>query len=261
MAASTLPDLLRAVEAAPPRVALVLGSGLGAVAAAADIIQCWPFSALPLPALPTVAGHHGRLVHARWSGQSALIFEGRLHFYEGHSWDDVAAPIRLAAGLGVKTLVLTNAAGGIRGDLDPGNLMLIRRHLKMNRPHWWRRGCKQAEPIWYSDRLNDRLQKFAVELGIDLKAGVYGAVTGPSYETPAEIRAYAALGVNAIGMSTTHEAETAAGLGLEVVGISCITNKGAGLTASPPHHEEVLQEARRAADCLGRLLAAFLNNL
>lgn len=254
-------DLKRAVASAPPEAAIVLGSGLGQVAAAAAERNGWAFGELPLPAAPTVVGHKGRLTHAVWEGRGVLIFEGRLHFYEGHPWEHVAAPVRLAADLGVKTLVLTNAAGGIRADLEPGALMLIRHHLKMNRPHWWRYGFNKSDPVWYSDDLNGLLLGLAGQLGIDLKTGIYGTVTGPSYETPAEIRAFRSLGSDAVGMSTAHEAETAGKLGLAVVGISCITNKAAGLSDAPLNHEEVLVESKNAAERLSRLLAAFVRSL
>lgn len=255
-----LSTLQAALKAAPPEFAVVLGSGLGRVAEAAEHLQHWPFTELPLPAAPTVAGHRGRLSHVRWSGRAGLVFEGRLHFYEGHTWDEVAAPVRLAADLGVKILVLTNAAGGIRSDLNPGSLMVLQHHLKLNRPGFWRHGMNSSSPI-YTLELNDLLLRAAHEENVDLKQGIYGSVTGPTYETPAEIRAFQAMGIDAIGMSTTHEAETAARLGLGVVAISCITNKGAGLADVAPHHAEVLLESQRAADRLSLLLARFLRLL
>lgn len=237
-----------AVQALAPRTAIVLGSGLGEIAHFTPTASI-SFSELGL-APPSVGGHSGRLALGMWRRTPVLIFFGRLHFYEGHSWSAVTAPVRLAAQLGVARLILTNAAGGIQDLLEPGSLMAIRGHLGLQDPQAWR-SPDVVSP--YSAKLVGSLQ------AAGLLAGVYAALTGPSYETPAEIRAYRSMGADAVGMSTAKEAETAAELGLEVAAISCITNRAAGLCDEPLSHADVLANATRAvdrlSDALGRLIA------
>jgi purine-nucleoside phosphorylase len=257
----SVPDLLNALAEPPPRLALVLGSGLGPLAERGELLHSWSFEELPLLTAPSVQGHKGKLLHLNWRGRAVLVFSGRVHYYEGNGWEAVTAPVRLAAALGVRTLFLTNAAGGIRDDLNPGSLMLLQHHLNCQRPNFWRYGVQKSEAMWYTPWLNDRLMQAARTQGVPLATGLYAAVTGPCYETPAEIRAYKFLGADAIGMSTVPEAEAAAKLGLACVAISVITNKGAGLSHTPLHHDEVMVESRKAAERLGRLIDDFLADL
>lgn len=218
-----------AVRAALPKTALVLGSGLSAVADEFETLASIPYAEIPGLVPPTVAGHRGRLDLCRATGGCLLVAHGRIHRYEGHSVERTTRAIRLFAEWGVRRLILTNAAGGIRPSLVPGDLMVIDKHWKLLDPQAW----TNFQPVRiYSADCLARLKSFA-------PAGGYAALTGPSYETPAEIRALAACGVDAVGMSTAVEAETAASLGLEVVGISCITNSAAGITADPLSHREV----------------------
>lgn len=238
------------VESRAPGTAVVLGSGLGTMNSCFQEAVSLPFSGIPGLAPTSVGGHDGRLAVGEWQGTPALVFFGRLHFYEGHSWDAVTAPIRLAAELGAKRLVLTNAAGGIHPELPPGSLMALRGHRSiLDRTAW--KTASTATP--YSGRLVQLLEESP------MLAGVYAALTGPSYETPAEIRALAAMGADAVGMSTALEAEAAASLGLEVAAISCITNRAAGLGDAPLDHAEVLVNAKLAVDrvgeAIGRLIA------
>lgn len=256
--AVTLSDLQTALAAAPPTMALVLGSGLGPLAERGEMVQSWSFAELPLLTPTSVQGHSGRLMHLRWRARPVLVFSGRVHYYEGNGWEAVTAPVRLAAALGVRLLFLTNAAGGIRSDLAPGRLMLLQHHLNCQRPNFWRYGVQKSEAMWYTPWLNDLLLTAARELGVPLTTGIYAAVPGPSYETPAEIRAYLSLGADAIGMSTVPEAEAAAQLGLACVAVSVITNRAAGLSATPLHHDEVMAESRKAAAELGQLIERFL---
>ncbi len=189
-----------------------------------------------------------------------LIFQGRLHFYEGHAWDKVAAPIRLAAQLGVTTLLLTNAAGGIHRDLAPGSLMLIRDHLSWQRPKCrLRLGDGGVSPC--SPRLLECARQAGRDLGEDLLDGVYAAMTGPCYETPAEIRALRMAGADAVGMSTAHEIDTGRALGLECAAISAITNKAAGLSEGVLDHHDVLEVMAGVRERLGRLITAFVHRL
>ncbi|HQR09419.1 MAG TPA: purine-nucleoside phosphorylase [Gemmatales bacterium] len=239
-------------------MALVLGSGLSLLADRMQVLHSWSFDELPGLVTSSVQGHRGQLLYGTWAGVPILMFAGRIHYYEGHGWDAVLAPIRLAADLGIQKLILTNAAGGIRSGFKPGTLMLIEHHLKCTQPRWWAKGVQKGDPIWYDWQLNDKLLAVAAKLHIPLEKGIYACLTGPSYETPAEIRMLRTLGASAVGMSTALEAEAAYKRNILTVAISCITNIAAGLSETPPHHEEVLIESRLAADRLGRLIEGFL---
>ncbi len=246
-----------AVRAAAPRSAVVLGSGLGGVTAAFHETASVAYGDVPGLVPTTVHGHKGRLAVGDWAGVPVVVAFGRLHFYEGHSWDVVTGLVRAVAGLGVKVLVLTNAAGGVHPSLNPGGLMAIRGHQKWLGGNAWTRladGAGVDAP--YSPRLLDVMLKHEAAAGGDLLAGVYAALTGPCYETLAEVRALKASGADAVGMSTAMEAEAAAALGLEVAAVSCITNKAAGLSDGPLDHTEVLDNAKLAVDRLAALLLA-----
>ena len=238
------------VKSLAPRAAVVLGSGLGGVTSKFVERASVPFGDVPGLVPTTVHGHRGRFAVGEWAGVPALILFGRLHFYEGHPWEVVTGTIRAAAGLGVSSLVLTNAAGGIHDSLSPGGLMAINEHFLLAGPDAWR-DPKVQRP--YSSRLTRRL------LEHDLMAGVYAALTGPCYETPAEIRALKAMGADAVGMSTAKEAECAAALGLEVAAISCITNKAAGLGGETLDHAEVLANAKLAVARLEGILVDVIS--
>lgn len=258
MSKHTLESLNQTLHAAPPRIAIVLGSGLSLLADRLNTVATWSFDELPGLVTSSVQGHRGQLLYGIWNDVPVLVFAGRIHYYEGHGWDAVLSPIRLAAQLGIKRLILTNAAGGIRQDFKPGTLMLLQHHLKCTQPRWWARGVQKGDPIWYDYQLNDKLLSVAQGLCIPLEQGLYACLTGPSYETPAEIRALRTLGASAVGMSTALEAEEAYRHAILTVAISCITNVAAGLSETPPHHEEVIVESRKAAQKLGDLLEAFL---
>ncbi|HJZ94833.1 MAG TPA: purine-nucleoside phosphorylase [Gemmataceae bacterium] len=247
-------DFTAAVRDHGPRLAVVLGSGLGAVPHSFEELATIRFADVPGLVAPSVHGHGGAIAVGLCAGRPLLVFRGRLHVYEGHPWDLVAAPVRLAAGLGIKVLLLTNAAGGIHDSLWPGDLMVLRDHLFLQQPNAWR---EPAGATPYSARVNELLQ--SIDAG--LTTGVYVAVTGPCYETAAEIRALKAMGADAVGMSTAFEALTAAGLGLEVAAISCITNKAAGLTAATLDHREVLANAARPAERISAILTEFVHRL
>jgi purine-nucleoside phosphorylase len=261
-ASSSFESLRKAAALEPPYIGFVLGSGLGMVARRLEQAVAVPFAEVPGLAASSVAGHSGWLHLGDWLGQCVLIFEGRLHFYEGHPWECVTLPVRLAAGLGVRILLLTNAAGGIHDALVPGSLMAIRDHIEWTRPYCWREpgpgGLGPARPSPYSARLLEVLHSVAAKRQIDLNQGVYGAVTGPCYETPAEIRALKVWGADAVGMSTAREVQAGADLGLECAAVSCITNRAAGLSAGSLHHEEVLQTAAAQSERLADLLEGFL---
>jgi purine-nucleoside phosphorylase len=252
---TTFADLETACRRRPPRVAVVLGSGLGVLARALTDALSMPFTAVPgLPAA-SVQGHRGSVTLGTWAGVRVLVFEGRLHRYEGHAWQAVERPLLLATELGARAALLTNAAGGIRQDLVPGSLMVLHDHLDWTRPWPWR---QPERPSAYSPRLREMLHRAAEAVGLPWCEGVYAAVTGPCYETPAEIRALRACGADAVGMSTAREVQAAAAAGLECAALSCITNRAAGLSATPLNHEEVLAVAAAQRDRLGRWIEAFL---
>ena len=261
MMAGAFVQFTHEVERLAPRTAIVIGSGLAGVTAGFCESTSLAFADIPGLVSPTVHGHTGRIAVGEWDGAPVLIFFGRLHFYEGNTWGVVTAPVRLAAKLGVKVLVLTNAAGGIHPSLGPGSLMAIRDHVTLLDRDDWRRLAAGATPRdLYSPSLISRMQDHEVATGCELLAGTYAGLTGPCYETPAEIRALRACGANAVGMSTAKEAEAAAGLGLEVAAVSCVTNWAAGLSDIPLAHADVLANAKLAVGRLGRLLRRVVNS-
>lgn len=242
-----------AVASVQPRAAVVFGSGLSEAASPFLPVASVPFADVPGLVPPTVAGHKGRVSVGHWAGVPAVVSFGRVHFYEGHPWDRVTRLVQLIAECGVKTLVLTNAAGGIRDDLSPGDLMAIRGHLKLLDAGAW---THLASALAVGSRRTEVYTLLA-----PLPTGVYAALTGPCYETPAEIRALRAIGADAVGMSTAVEAETAAALGLTVAGISCVTNKAAGLSDGPLSHGEVEATAKTAVAKLAEVLTGMIREL
>lgn len=245
--------------AVKPRLAVVLGSGLNSVALQLRPICSLPFHHVPGLRDPSAEGHEGRLTIGEWMGKKILVQEGRLHFYEGHSWEAVCRPIQVIHSLGVKFLIATNAAGGIHPNLAPGSLMLIRDHLHWTRPHCKFANNAASRPSFYSPRLMSLFQHAATSCGMTLRSGCYAAVLGPNYETPAEIRALTQCGANAVGMSTVREIQCAGELGLECAAISCITNRAAGLAdGAVITHREVLETATATCEQLAELIEAFI---
>jgi purine-nucleoside phosphorylase len=262
---TALDDFTAVVRALQPATAVVLGSGQSMVLKDLREEASIRFTEVPDLAPPTVTGHAGKIAVGTLNGISLLVFQGRTHFYEGHPWEKVAAPIRLAAGLGIKTLLLTNAAGGIHPSLGPGSMMIVRDHLFWQEPGSWRGpgpigcGCVAGDrPSSYSTRLIDAFHAAGREVGEELVEGVYAAVTGPCYETPSEIRALQKCGADAVGMSTAHEIETGTRLGMSCAALSGITNKGAGLSDEILDHREVLHAMSQLRERLQRLISAFV---
>lgn len=243
-----------------PEVQLVLGSGLGGVAEAVEGAVEVPFPEVPgLPAAG-VAGHAGRFVAGTMGGRAVLLQSGRFHLYEGHPPDLVVAPVRIAAALGARTLILTNAAGGIHPALEPGALMLLDDHMDLMARSPLAGAVRPGEARFpdmsapYDPALQDVALEEAAELAVPLHRGVYAGLLGPSFETPAEIRMLQRLGADAVGMSTVPEVITARALGLRCLAFSAITNRAAGLAPEPPSHEEVMEVGRRAGKSLAELL-------
>jgi purine-nucleoside phosphorylase len=243
-----------------PGIAIVLGSGMNGVVERCRPTMRIPFALVPGLCSTSVAGHTGCLTLGDWDGKCVLVFEGRLHYYEGYPWANVTQPVQIAHSLGARILLLTNAAGGIHDRLEPGSLMAIRDHVEWTRPYCWRQACGSRRAP-YSPRLLQLLTESAQELGVDLLQGIYAAVTGPCYETPAEIRALKICGADAVGMSTAREVQAGHDLGMECAAVSCITNRAAGLSAAPINHEEVLTTARAQAKLLSSLLDGLLRRL
>ncbi len=240
-----------------PDTAIVLGSGLGEFAETLDQKSAISTSDVPHYPLPTVPGHGGRLVAGRVARTHVLVLQGRLHYYESGDLDSVLFPIRVLSALGTRTLLLTNAAGGISPQLEPGDLMVITGQLDMTGlrlPGTVQRGLREP----YNSALVDLLVSVAEESSILLKKGVYAGVKGPSYETAAEIGMVRMAGGDAVGMSTVLEAAVGSQLGMRVAGISCITNKSTGLGPGKLDHKEVTEVADRVKGVLIRLLSAFV---
>ena len=254
----------QAAQSLAPQTAIILGSGLAkAITGYTTHVEC-SFGDVPGLGLTTVQGHAGKVSVGLWANVPAMVFHGRLHFYEGKAWDVVTGTVKLAADLGVKTLILTNAAGGIHDELNPGDLMAITGHREWLSPRDFQRTAADfpgpPPPPLFSVEWANRLIAFEQSQGRKLLGGTYAALTGPCYETPAEIRALKACGADAVGMSTVKEAEAGVGRGLTVIGISCITNKAAGLSPGALDHKEVLANAAAPAERVGRLVEFVLKD-
>lgn len=244
-------EFRRAANSIPINAALVLGSGLGEVADSFRSIHTIPYSDIPGLVPPSVAGHSGRLDLAECESGRILVARGRVHLYEGHSLDRVTALVKHFDGFGIGRLILTNAAGGVNRSFLPGEPMVLTHHWKLLTPPAW----SNFEPVrCYSTPWIDRLRT----LPHPPHFGGYAAFTGPSYETPAEIRAMAALGVDAVGMSTALEAEAGAALGMEVAAISCITNLAAGIGGETLNHKDVESTAKRGVGRMRELVEVLL---
>jgi purine-nucleoside phosphorylase len=250
-----------------PVAALVLGSGLGGLAARLQGATRIAYRDIPGFAEPRVAGHAGELLHGTLGGREVLALAGRFHLYEGHEAAHSAFPVRVVHALGARTLILSNAAGGIRRTFAPGQLMLIADHLNamFRNPLLGRvvpgdeRFPDMSDP--YDPALRRRMHHCARTLGIRLEDGIYAGLLGPTYETPAEVRMLERLGADAVGMSTVPEVLVARAMGMRCVAVSCITNLAAGTSPHPIQHDEVIEVTRAAAGDFERLIEAFVRML
>ncbi len=236
---------------------IVLGSGLGLLADAVEIEREVPFAEAGLPA-STVPGHAGKFVFGSLHGMSVVLMKGRVHLYEGHSASEVTAGVRWLAGQGIARLVLTNAAGTLNPEFAPGTWMVLADHLNLTGTSPLRGAEFIDLSTAYDAAWRAEFLAVAAAQGMLLHAGVYAGLRGPQYETPAEIRMLRTLGADAVGMSTVLETIQARALGLRVVGLSCLTNWAAGITAAPLNHEEVLATGKQAAAAMIRLLTQVL---
>ncbi len=247
-------------------LAIVLGSGWSDLIEQLDTSKSIPYSKIPGMGKTSVKGHAGRLHLLKQGSSNILIFQGRRHFYEGAGWDPVLMPIYIAVGLKVKCVMLTNAAGGISPRLKPGSLMLITDHINMMGtspligPHDPKLGPRFPDQTEiYNRKLCTLLRACARKAKASLASGTYMALTGPTYETPAEIKAYARMGADAIGMSTAPEASVANAAGIKVCAISCIANSASG--ASAVTHSEVLENTQRVMPVMTKIIKHFCKSL
>lgn len=249
-------------------VGLILGSGLGDLANEIEEPIVIDYKDIPYFMESTVAGHEGKLVIGKLEGKVVVCMQGRVHFYEGYDMEDVVFPIQVMSRLGVESVIITNAAGCVNLDWEAGDLMLIADHIKLA-PESPLRGPNEDElgdrffnmSVVYNSDLKALARAQAETLGITLREGVYMFFAGPNYETPAEIRAARILGADAVGMSTVPEVIAASHCGIKVLGISCLTNMGAGILDQPLSHEEVLETSERVKEHFKALLKSIVKNM
>ncbi len=261
-------EFIRTRAAVVPQIGLVLGSGLGLFAEQVESPVAIPYEDIPHFPHSTVAGHSGRLVLGTVAGASVTVMQGRVHGYEGYSPVEATFPTRVLGSLGIKTLIVTNAAGGIRTSFRQGQLVALSDHINLtgtnpligpNDERLGQRFFDMSEA--YSKRLRTIAADAALANEFELAEGVYLAVSGPSFETPAEIRAFRTMGADLVGMSTVHEVIVARHMGIEVLGLSCVTNMAAGVLDQPLNHEEVMETGLRVQGEFAKLLLAILPRL
>ncbi len=248
-----------------PRVGVVLGSGLGAFADSLEHAKALPYSEIPHFPVSTAPGHAGRLCLGRIAGIETIAMQGRVHYYEGYPMERVTYPIRVLASLGVRSLVVTNASGAVNPNFRPGDLVILEDQINLMlasplsgaaRSGFAEAFVDLSEP--YDTELADATFRAGLALGLPMRRGVACATTGPSYETPAEIRMMRRIGADTVSMSTIPEVIVARALGLRVVGISCATNLASGVGVAPLSHDEVLDTTRRSAEGFVALLRATI---
>ncbi len=258
-------DYIRSKVDKMPKKAIILGSGLGELAE--DVKNPVLLNYTDIPGFPssTAPGHKGRLVIGELEGENVLLMQGRFHFYEGYSMDVVVFPVRTMKLLGITDLIITNAAGGVNTTYTPGDLMLISDHLSMfctnplmgkNYSDFGPRFNDMSDP--YSKKTRAKIKSMTNKNGLELKEGVYGYMTGPSYESPAEIKALRVMGADAVGMSTVPEVIVAVHAGIKVLGISCITNMAAGILDQPLDGDEVIETGQKVKVKFSKLIVDIL---
>lgn len=251
-----------------PAIGLILGSGLGVLAEEIENAVRTPYDQIPDFPVSTVEGHAGQLVFGTLNGVPVVAMQGRFHYYEGYSFDQVTFPVRVMKELGVKTLIVTNAAGGVNKDFSPGDLMLISDHINNmgSNPLIGRNDSRLGVRFpdmseAYSKELIKKAKAVAQTLNIDLQEGVYVGNTGPTYETPAEVRMIRTMGGDAVGMSTVPEVIIARHSGLEVLGISCISNMASGILNQPLNHEEVIETTEKVKENFLRFVKEMVKEI
>jgi purine-nucleoside phosphorylase len=259
---------IRSKSSLQPEVGVILGSGLGNVVDAVDIETAIPYADIPGARASTVLGHQGRLILGHTQGTPVAMMQGRVHFYEGYEMQEVMFLARVLGRLGIKKLIVTNAAGGVNTSYVPGDLMLISDHINfmganpLRGPNIDELGVRFPDMSdAYSEELRAIAHEVAGQLGVEVKEGVYLALSGPTYETPAEIRAFRVLGADAVGMSTAPEVIALAQMQIPVLGISCITNMAAGVIKQKLTHQEVMDTTARVEKQFTALVLALIERL
>lgn len=251
-----------------PDIALILGSGLGVLAEEIAHPTVIPYDSIPHFPKPTVEGHKGQFIYGDLAGKKVIAMQGRFHYYEGYGIEQVVLPMRILLAIGTKKVIVTNAAGGVNVDFQPGDLMLIRDHLNFSNPNplmgpnleqFGVRFPEMSEP--YSSDLRNIARSVAAQNGIPLQEGIYYWYSGPSYETPAEIRMIRTLGADAVGMSTVPEVIVARHGGMKVLGITCITNMASGILDQPLSHKEVVETAEKIREKFISLVKGIIEHI
>lgn len=251
-----------------PEIGLILGSGLGSLVNLIENAEFFPYEELPNFPISTVEGHAGRLVIGTLKGKTVVAMEGRFHFYEGYNMEEVTFPIRVMKLLGVKTIIVTNAAGAVNTGFNSGDLMIIKDHINLsgtnpligkNLDSFGTRFPDMSNA--YDKDLRKIVQNIATSLKLDIKQGIYAMMTGPTYETPAEIRMVRSIGADAVGMSTVPEVIVANHCNIKVIGISCLTNMAAGILDEPLNHAEVIETSNRVKNDFIKLMSSLIEAL
>lgn len=251
-----------------PQIGMILGSGLGDLADKIENPIYIDYNDIPNFPISTVKGHKGRLVIGDFESKVVVAMQGRFHFYEGYGLEEVTFPIRVMKAIGVETILVTNAAGGVNKDLEPGDLMLISDHINYTGKNpLFGKNYDELGPRFldmskaYDRELIDVAKNTAKDIGINLKEGVYMWFSGPTYETPSEVKLARILGADAVGMSTVPEVIVARHGGIKVLGISCITNMAAGILDKPLNHEEVVETSARVKETFQNLVRGIVKNI
>ncbi|MEA4826673.1 purine-nucleoside phosphorylase [Clostridium sp. JNZ J1-5] len=251
-----------------PEIALILGSGLGAIADQIEDAEYYDYKDIPHFPVSTVEGHAGRLVIGTLEGKKVVAMQGRFHYYEGYAMKEVTFPVRVMKLLGISKLIVTNAAGAVNEGYKPGDLMLISDHLNLsgdnpligkNLNEFGTRFPDMSDI--YDKQLRQRVKEIAKSLGVELREGVYACMSGPTYETPAEVKMVRILGGDAVGMSTAPESIVAVHSGVKVIGISCMTNMAAGILEQPLNHEEVVETSARVRETFIKLMKQIIKEI
>ncbi|PRR83315.1 purine-nucleoside phosphorylase [Clostridium vincentii] len=251
-----------------PQIGLILGSGLGSLVDLIENAEFFPYDELPNFPVSTVEGHAGRLVIGTLKGKTVVAMEGRFHYYEGYNMEEVTFPIRVMKLLGIKTIIVTNAAGAVNTGFKSGDLMVIKDHINVsginpligkNLDNFGTRFPDMSNA--YDKDLRKIVQNIAISLKLNIKQGIYAMMTGPTYETPAEVRMVRAIGADAVGMSTVPEVIVANHCGLKVIGISCLTNMAAGILDKPLNHNEVIETSNRVKNDFMSLMSSLIEAL
>lgn len=251
-----------------PEIALILGSGLGAIADKIEESESYPYNEIPHFPVSTVEGHAGKLVIGKLEGKVVIAMQGRFHYYEGYAMQDVTFPVRVMKLLGVEKLIVTNAAGAVNKSYNPGDLMLISDHINFsganpligrNLSEFGTRFPDMSNA--YDLELRNKVKEIAKEIGVELQEGVYAIFSGPTYETPAEVRMARTLGADAVGMSTVPEVIIANHSGMKVIGVSCMTNMAAGILEQPLNHNEVMETSAMAREKFIKLMESIIRNI